>query len=150
MSASSAPKSRISGVFLCEEKVWGMPVNRSSKPPGSWHHVAVTPEPSLIFRPSPLLTTYQVIAEKLNGGAPTADVVKSELDKLREEFEAKLKARDDEAQKASYERRDAARANGWARRKRNGWVPPAQPVEAGGMSPEMAEDEWPTFHSDGW
>ncbi len=46
----------------------------------------------------------QIIQEKLNGGAPTADVVKSEMDKLREEFEATRKADRDEMTK-----REAAR-----------------------------------------
>lgn len=45
----------------------------------------------------------QIVAEKLNGGAPTADVVASEIAKLREEFEARLTAKDAERTKALEE-----------------------------------------------
>lgn len=43
----------------------------------------------------------QIVAEKINGGAPTGDVVASEIAKLEEKFEARLKARDEEAAKAT-------------------------------------------------
>lgn len=48
----------------------------------------------------------QIVAEKINGGAPTADIVASELAKMEEKFEAKLAAKDAEQRKAQ----DAAQA----------------------------------------
>lgn len=57
-------RAEVTGVFLCDEKTWGMPQNKSQKPPGIWHHMAVTPDRALVHKPSPILTTAQVIAEK--------------------------------------------------------------------------------------
>ncbi len=48
----------------------------------------------------------QVMAEKANGGAPAADVVASELARLREEFDAKLAKRDEDAKKHSETQRN--------------------------------------------
>lgn len=42
----------------------------------------------------------QLTNEKINGGAPTADVVASEMAKMEEKFEARLRERDEQAEKA--------------------------------------------------
>lgn len=55
----------VDGVFLCEETIWGTPSNHSSKVPGIWYHMAVTPGAELVFKPSAIQTTAQVIAEKV-------------------------------------------------------------------------------------
>jgi hypothetical protein len=43
-------EARVDGVFVSKDDVWGLPSNTSSKPPGIWHHMAVTPRRSLIYR----------------------------------------------------------------------------------------------------
>lgn len=54
-AVSAAP---IEGVFLSEEKTWGVPQT------GAWTHLAVTPAEALVFKPSVLKTTSQIVAEK--------------------------------------------------------------------------------------
>lgn len=49
--------SKITNVFVSNEKVWGHPVT------GIWHHMAVTPPKSLVFY-NPLLSSDQYSAEK--------------------------------------------------------------------------------------
>lgn len=58
-------KARVTGVFLCEEKTWGMPNNKSAKPPYVWRHMAVVPPASIVHKPSPIQSTEQAAAEKL-------------------------------------------------------------------------------------
>lgn len=63
-------KARVNGVFLTSERVWGLPDNRSPKSPsGEWHHMHVVPSSEMIHRPSALLTSEQVMAEKLQDHA---------------------------------------------------------------------------------
>jgi hypothetical protein len=50
----------------------------------------------------------RVVQTKLNGGVPTADVLASEVSRLEEKFEAKLKARDEEHAKSQQESTRAA------------------------------------------
>ncbi len=56
--ASAVSQAPIAGVFLSNEKTWGVPAT------GGWNHLAVTPSEALVFKPSLLLTTSQVVAEK--------------------------------------------------------------------------------------
>ncbi len=56
--ASLVAKAPIDGVFLSEEVTWGVPKT------GEWEHLAVTPSPALVFKPSALQTTSQTAAEK--------------------------------------------------------------------------------------
>lgn len=64
---------------------------------------------------------------------------------------AYMARKDGEDKKAGYKERDAARARGWAQRKRNGWVPAATDEEAAGFadgelppySPYTSEDDIP-------
>jgi hypothetical protein len=61
-------KARVTGVFLSSEPIWGMPENRSPKSSnsdGKWHHFHIKPTGLMIHRPSGLLTSEQVMAEKL-------------------------------------------------------------------------------------
>ncbi|WP_441286529.1 hypothetical protein ACSRUE_29770 [Sorangium sp. KYC3313] len=58
-------RAKVTGVFLSEERTWGMPSNKSQKPPFSWKHMAVAPGRELVFKPSAVQTTSQVVAEKL-------------------------------------------------------------------------------------
>ena len=50
-------RSKVTGVFLASEKVYGTPVT------GNWRHLAVTPDKKRIFKHS-TLTPFQVMAEK--------------------------------------------------------------------------------------
>lgn len=50
--------ARVTGVFLCSEPVWGTPVT------GEWHHMAVTPPKSLVFKKT-TQTAFQASAENL-------------------------------------------------------------------------------------
>jgi hypothetical protein len=56
--AAVVAQAPIAGVFLSSAPTWGVPVT------GEWHHLAVTPAAPLVFKPSLLLTTSQVVAEK--------------------------------------------------------------------------------------
>lgn len=56
--ADSVSRAPIEGVFLSEETTWGVPQT------GVWTHLAVTPGASLVFKPSLVKTTSQVVAEK--------------------------------------------------------------------------------------
>jgi hypothetical protein len=61
-------RARVTGVFLSSEPVWGMPENRSPKSSnsdGKWRHFHVKPTGLMIHRPSGLLTSEQVMAERL-------------------------------------------------------------------------------------
>ncbi|MEP7124866.1 MAG: hypothetical protein ABJE95_28315 [Byssovorax sp.] len=57
--AEAVSKAPIQGVFLSEEATWGAPKT------GRWSHLAVTPDPALIFNPGLVKTTSQIVAEKL-------------------------------------------------------------------------------------
>lgn len=57
-------KAKINGVFLSEEKIWGLPQNKSDKPPYLWKHMAVTPPSVLLAKRTPLLSVSQIAAEK--------------------------------------------------------------------------------------
>jgi hypothetical protein len=61
-------KARVTGVFLSDESVWGLPSNRSAKAPhhdGAWHHMHAVPAPSMVRRKHPIVTTEMAMAEKL-------------------------------------------------------------------------------------
>ena len=51
-------RSRVTGVFLSSDSVWGHPVT------GEWRHMAAKPPASILFRRSALKTAGQVMAEK--------------------------------------------------------------------------------------
>lgn len=61
--------AKVTGVFLSEERAWGLPGNPDKKrvdehgQPVTWHHLAVVPPPSLVFK-HPLQTAGQRMAEK--------------------------------------------------------------------------------------
>lgn len=56
--AKIVARAKVVGVFLASETTWGRPVT------GAWHHIAVEPPRSLVYRASPLKTAYQASAEK--------------------------------------------------------------------------------------
>ncbi len=56
--AAAVARAPITGVFLSSEKVWGLPET------GQWRHLAITPPDSLVFKPSPVQTRHQRVAEK--------------------------------------------------------------------------------------
>lgn len=56
--AEAVSRAPIEGVFLAEEATWGVPLT------GAWTHLAVTPPEGLVFKPSVLKTTSQIVAEK--------------------------------------------------------------------------------------
>ncbi len=47
-------RSKIDGVFVTDEKTWGLPQNESEKPPFLWQHLAVVPDAALVFEPTML------------------------------------------------------------------------------------------------
>jgi hypothetical protein len=51
-------RSKVTGVFLSPLPVWGQPIT------GPWTHLAVTPDPSQVYRANPLKTAGQAMAEK--------------------------------------------------------------------------------------
>ena len=51
-------RAKVTGVFLTSEPVWGIPCT------GHWTHMAVTPNPEVLFVKSPLKTAGQARAEK--------------------------------------------------------------------------------------
>ena len=57
-------RAKIDGVFLSDDRTWGLPQNKSDKPPGLWKHMAVTPDPALVFRKTALVNAEQKIAER--------------------------------------------------------------------------------------
>ncbi len=56
--ASVVQRAQVTGVFLSPDPVWGTPVA------GSWTHLSVTPDPSMLFNKTSILTAGQVMAEK--------------------------------------------------------------------------------------
>lgn len=50
-------KSKVTGVFLCSEPVWGTPITKE------WHHMAFVPGKSLVFNKA-TMTAFQASAEK--------------------------------------------------------------------------------------
>jgi len=56
--AAAVVEDKISEVFLSDDKVWGTPKT------GEWEHIAVVPHASLVHKPSPIKSTWQVVAEK--------------------------------------------------------------------------------------
>lgn len=50
-------RSKITGVFICSDQVWGQPVT------GKWKHLSVMPPEQYIFK-SRIYTAYQVVSEK--------------------------------------------------------------------------------------
>ena len=56
--AEAVSRAPIEGVFLSEETAWGAATT------GAWTHLAVTPGEGLVFKPSLVKTTSQVVAEK--------------------------------------------------------------------------------------
>lgn len=56
--AAVVARSPIDNVFLSDEQTWGIPTA------GSWHHLSIIPSKSIVFKPSVLRTTKQVVAEK--------------------------------------------------------------------------------------
>ncbi len=57
-------RANVDGVFLCDEKVWGLPENRSQIEPFLWKHMAIRPPKAMVHRPTPVLATSQAVAEK--------------------------------------------------------------------------------------
>lgn len=53
----------IEGVFLSNEKVWGLPSNRDRARSKVWYHMAVTPPRDLVFRNTGLVNAGQRMAE---------------------------------------------------------------------------------------
>jgi hypothetical protein len=56
--ASAVSRAPIDGVFLSDKNVWGTPQT------GTWEHLAVTPAEGIVYKPSAVKTTAQVIAGK--------------------------------------------------------------------------------------
>lgn len=54
--------AKVTGVFLSDERAWGMPQNRSPK--GIWHHMHALPAKGLVFRSTALRNASQAMAEK--------------------------------------------------------------------------------------
>lgn len=57
--ARAVHRSKVTGVFLSSEKVWGTPET------GIWHHLAVRPMEGMLFKKSPVQSAEQAMAEKL-------------------------------------------------------------------------------------
>ena len=62
--ARAVTRAKVDGVFLSSEKSWGLPQNKSEKAPFLWKHMAVTPEPALVFRKTVLQSADQKAAER--------------------------------------------------------------------------------------
>lgn len=59
-------RARVTGVFLSNERVWGMPHNASPKSPtGTWNHLFAIPHPHIVHRETPVATCAQAMAEKV-------------------------------------------------------------------------------------
>lgn len=69
--------------------------------------------------------------------AETLDYFARKAEETNEEYKGKPVA--------PYKRKDAARARGWAKRKREGWQGTREPagVAAGGSGDDFGESEWP-------
>lgn len=50
--AKLVARAKVTGVFLCIDRVWGLPSNRQTVPGQvrTWHHLAVTPPPALVHK----------------------------------------------------------------------------------------------------
>ena len=46
--AQLVAEAPVDGVFLSSDPVWGQPITTCAKPPGEWHHLAVTPAAALM------------------------------------------------------------------------------------------------------
>lgn len=79
-------KARVTGVFLSSERVWGLPENASPKSPsGEWHHMHVLPTEDMIHRPGRLLTSEQVMAEKVQDhGTLSRGLAEFPLERVRQ------------------------------------------------------------------
>jgi hypothetical protein len=65
--AAALSKAKVTGVFLSSEKVWGVPSTKSAKSPsGAWHHMHIVPDVDMVHRPTVLLTSAKVMAEKVH------------------------------------------------------------------------------------
>lgn len=59
-------KARVTGVFLCDDPVWGLESNLSPKAEGgTWTHLHCKPPAVMIHKPSAVLSTSQAMAEKI-------------------------------------------------------------------------------------
>jgi hypothetical protein len=77
-------RAKVTGVFLSEERTWGLSFNRSAAPPGGWHHLAVVPEPSHVHVPTKLQSTDQRMAElREDHGMATRALAEFSLDVTR-------------------------------------------------------------------
>lgn len=56
--ASVVRRAQVTGVYLSPDRVWGTPIT------GSWTHLNVTPDPSMLFVKGGVLTAGQVMAER--------------------------------------------------------------------------------------
>jgi hypothetical protein len=56
-------KAPVTGVFLTNEKLWGTESHRRSD--GMWWHMHTIPSADMVHRPGPLLSSSQVMAEKV-------------------------------------------------------------------------------------
>ncbi len=61
--AQLVAEAPVDGVFLSSDPVWGQPITTCIKPPGEWHHLAVTPAAALVFTPT-IHAAAQVMAAK--------------------------------------------------------------------------------------
>lgn len=57
-------RAKVSGVFLTDEAVWGLPVNKDRVRGTSWRHLAVTPAKTLLYKSTAVRTAHQASAEK--------------------------------------------------------------------------------------
>ena len=62
---SAVRSAKVTGVFLSSDPAWGLPVNVSKVAPFQWHHMAVTPPRSRLFRGTYTKNASQAMAEKL-------------------------------------------------------------------------------------
>lgn len=61
--ACRVKRADVTGAFLSSDSIWGTPSNLSAKPPGEWHHLAVTPPERLVFQATAIETAEQRMAK---------------------------------------------------------------------------------------
>lgn len=62
--AALVRRAKVTGVYLSEEKRWGIPTTHVKATGHDWHHMAVIPAPALVFRPTAIHSAGQRMAEK--------------------------------------------------------------------------------------
>lgn len=58
-------RARVTGVFLTNDSIWGIPETDDKKGRGKWWHTSVIPDPRFIARRSRTKEQHEVVAEKL-------------------------------------------------------------------------------------